>query len=127
MKKIMYLIGLLSSIAIAMGWLFSVLHWPGASELFNYGFIGFLLIFVPLFSFDRFKGRVKSALAERLKIALGCVSAVIVGISLVFKLLHLQGADQLLVVGMVMFAFGFLPFLYFTTYRKAISRSGQHE
>ena len=127
MKKVIYLIGLLSSIALAMGWLFSLLHWPGARQLFDSGFIGFLLVFVPLITFDHYKNLVKRAVVERLKLALGCLSAVIVGTSLVFKLLHLQGADHLLVVGMVIFAFGFLPFLFFTNYRKAISRSGQHE
>ena len=121
MKKFMYLLGLFSSIAIAVGWLFSVLHWPGAQELFNYGFLGFLLFFVPVFAFERFKVSQRGAFADRAKIILGAVSAVVVGFSLVFKLFHLQGADTLLVTGMVLFAFGFLPFLFFTTYRKAIS------
>lgn len=125
MKKVTYLIGLLSSIAIAVGWLFSVLHWPGASELFNYGFLGFLLLFVPMLAVDRFKVSLSKALSEKLKIVLGCASALLVGMSLVFKLLHLQGADILLIAGMLLFSFAFLPFLFFTMYRKSISRNPQ--
>ena len=40
---------------------------------------------------------------------------------------HPQADDRLLVVGMVIFAFGFLPFLFFTTYRKAISPSSKEK
>ena len=121
MKKVMYLVGLISSIAIAIGWLFSLLHWPGAYEMFNGGFLGFLLLFVPMLAIDRFKVGQGKATAGKLRIVLGCVSAVLVGMSLVFKLLHLQGADVLLIVGMLLFSFGFLPFLFFTMYRKSVS------
>ena len=113
MKKIMYLIGLITAGAISLGWLFTVLRWPGGYELFNYGFLGFLLLFIPLLAIDRYKVTLKKALSEKLKILIGSVSGIIVGISLVFKFLHLQGADQVLLVGMLMFTFGFLPVFIF--------------
>ena len=121
MKKVMYLIGLISAVALSLGWLFNVLSWPGGRELFNYGFLGFLLLFVPLLAIDRYKVTLRKALPEKLKILIGSVSGIIVGISLVFKFLHLQGADQVLIVGMLMFTFGFLPFLFFSMYKKAVS------
>ncbi|HKZ37517.1 MAG TPA: hypothetical protein VJ184_07710 [Chryseolinea sp.] len=121
MKKVMYLIGLITAGAVSLGWLFTVLRWPGGYELFNYGFLGFLLLFIPLFVIDRYKITLKKALSEKLKILMGSVSGIIVGISLVFKFLHLQGADMVLVVGMLMFTFGFLPFLFFSMYKKAVS------
>ncbi len=121
MKKVMYLIGLISAVALSLGWLFNVLGWPGGRELFNYGFLGFLLLFVPLLAIDRYKVTLRKALPEKLKILIGAVSGIIVGISLVFKFLHLQGADQMLFVGMLMFTFGFLPFLFFSMYKKAVS------
>jgi len=121
MKKVMYLIGLISAGAVSLGWLFTVLRWPGGYELFNYGLLGFLLLFMPLFAIDRYKINLKKALSEKLKIVMGSVSGVIVGISLVFKFLHLQGADIVFFVGMLMFTFGFLPFLFFSMYKKAVS------
>lgn len=121
MKKIMYSVGLLSSIAISLGWLFSVLHWTGGNQMFNFGFLGFLLVFVPMLAIDRYKVYIGKALSERLKIIIGSLSAFIIGLSLVFKLFHLQGADILLIVGMLMFTFGFLPFLFFRLYKKSIS------
>jgi hypothetical protein len=126
MKKIMYLIGLLSSISIGLGWLFSLLHLTGASEMFNYGFLGFLLLFIPMLAFDRYKLSLRKALSEKLRIILGLVSAFLVGIVVAFKILHLSGADTMLAVGMLIFIFGFLPFLFFNMYRKSISGSDRH-
>ena len=121
MKKIMYLIGLITAGAISLGWLFTVLGWPGGYELFNYGFLGFVLLFIPLLAIDRYRVTLKKALSEKLKILIGSVSGIIVGIAFVFKFLHLQGADIVLLVGILMFTFGFLPFLFFSMYKKAVS------
>ena len=127
MKKLMYVIGLLSSILIGLGWLFSILHWTGATEMFNYGFLGFLLLFIPMLAFDQYKLNVRKALSEKLKIVLGLISAFIVGIAVAFKVLHLSGADTMLAVGMLIFIFGFLPFLFFNLYRKSISGADRQQ
>lgn len=126
MKKVMYLIGLLSSISIGLGWLFNLLHLTGASEMLNYGFLGFLLLFIPMLAFDRYQLNVRKALSGKLRIILGVVSAFIVGIAVAFKILHLSGAETMLAVGMLIFIFGFLPFLFFKMYRKSISGSDRH-
>src|SRR5690606_22893862 len=81
MKRIIYAVGLLSAIAISLGWLFSVLRWPGGSELFNYGFLGFLLLFVPLLCIDRYKVYLRQAASEKLKIVLGSCSAIVIGLA----------------------------------------------
>lgn len=121
MKKVMYSIGLISATAISLGWLFITLRWPGGRELFNYGFLAFLLIFIPLLAVSRYKVTLRKALSEKLRIIVGSLSGFIVGLSMVFKILHLQGADILLVVGALLFTFGFLPFLFFGMYKKAVS------
>jgi hypothetical protein len=121
MKKVIYSIGLISAVVLSVGWLFTVLRWPGGYELFNYGFLGFLLLFIPLLAIDRYKANLKNALCEKLKVVVGSVSGIVVGISLVFKFLHLQGADIIFIAGMLLFSFGFLPFLFFSMYRKAVS------
>lgn len=121
MKKVMYSIGLVCAISISLGWLFSVLHWPGGSELFNYGFLGFMLLFVPMLTIDRYKVSLRKALSEKLRIIFGVVSALLTGLAAAFKFLHLAGADILLLTGMVLFTFGFLPFLFFNLYKKSVS------
>ena len=121
MKKVMYLIGLVSSISICIGWLFKILHWPGADELFLGGFLAFVLIFIPSVVIDRFRVAVnKTLLSEKLKIILGVLSGAATGLAVIFKIMHLPGADQLLIFGFLAFSFGFLPFLFFRMYRKAI-------
>ena len=119
MKKVMYSIGLITAVLVSLGWLFTTRRWPGGRELFNYGFLGFLLVFIPMIAIDRYRNTLRKTVAEKLRIVFGSVSGVIVGFSLVFKLLHLQGADVLLVAGSLMFTFCFLPALFFNMYKKA--------
>jgi hypothetical protein len=121
MKKLMYFIGLISAMSISLGWLFKILHWPGGGELFTYGFLAFVLLFLPLLAIDRYKLNLQAAMSEKLRLALGFGSAIVTGLAVLFKMLHLQGADMLLIGGALLFVFGFLPFLFFRMYRKAIS------
>lgn len=122
MKKLMYITGLLSSISISIGWLFKLLHWPGGGYLFTYGFLAFVLLFLPMLALDRYKLALNRVLSERLKIALGFISAVIYGLAVLFKLLHFQGADMLLALGTLLFSLGFLPFLFFRMYKKSLNK-----
>lgn len=121
MKKIMYSIGLISAICISMGMTFKILHMPGADELFNFGFFGFVLVFAPMITIDRYKQNLHKALSERLRLILGFLSAVLIGTSVLFKVFHLDNADVMLLVGIGFFSFGFLPFLFFSMYKKSIS------
>ena len=126
MRKIMYAIGLISTAALSLGWMFSLMHWPGGYQLFNSGFFAFLMLFVPMLAFDHYKRHARKTLLEKLKIFIGTFSSLIVGLSLVFKLFHLQGADIVLITGVLMFTFGFLPFLFFTMYKGSVSKPVLH-
>jgi|SRR5690606_886980 len=119
LKKVVYAVGLPSAISVSLGWLFLMLHWPGGSELFNYGLLVFLLVFVPLLGIDRYHVGTRR-MPEKGSMILGIISALVIGLALGFKLLHLQGADLLLVAGFVTFTFGFLPLLFFTMYWKSV-------
>jgi hypothetical protein len=122
MKKIIYVTGLICACMISMGWLFTLLRWPGGYEMFNIGFLAFLWVFVPMLAFDWYRARIRKKISERVRIILGTVTSFIVGLSSVFKLLHLQGADIVLIVGMLMFTFVFLPLLFFTLYKRAVDQ-----
>jgi hypothetical protein len=121
MKKIMYGIGLLSAISFVLGWAFGILHLPGAKELSINGFLGFVFVFVPLLAIDRFKSNIRWLLSDKLKFILGTLSALLIAAAMLFKIMHLPGADELFFAGAVLLAFGFLPFLFFTMYKKSIS------
>lgn len=121
LKKLMYLIGFVGSVSLTMGFAFKLLHMPYGTELSMFGFLTILLIFIPLLAIDRYKVSLSKAISVRLKIILGAVAAGITGLSGLFKLMHLQGADLLLMLGAIIAVFGFLPFYFFTMYKKSIS------
>ncbi|MBK7650864.1 MAG: hypothetical protein IPJ20_09075 [Flammeovirgaceae bacterium] len=121
MKKIMYSIGLITSISMTIGVTAKILHWPGSEELFTYGFVGFLLLFLPMLAIDRYKHNLSKSLSEKLRVGFGYLSAFLIVFSIAFKLFHLEGANLLLLSGMCLFSFGFLPFLFFNMYKKSIS------
>ncbi|WP_299261349.1 hypothetical protein [uncultured Aquimarina sp.] len=121
MKKLMYLIGFVGALTLTTGITFKILWYPGANKLFITGFLLLLLVFVPMLAFDRYKVAIAKTLSERLKIIMGCVSGIIVGLSGLFKLLHLMGAEVLLLAGAFIFAIGYLPFLFFTMYKRALA------
>jgi hypothetical protein len=116
MKKIIYLIGLLSTMAISIGWLFIILHLPGGSEIFNYGFLAFVLIFCPIYILKKLNTE-RSETLVRSKYIVGFISAVTSGIAVIFKILHLQGADEILISSFLIFTLGFLPLLFLDIYK----------
>jgi hypothetical protein len=120
MKGIVYSIGLFSAAALSLGWLFVLLRWPGGPEMLNYGSLVFLMIFVPLLVLSQRKTPLKLR-RDKLRQLIGITSSLTVGLSIVFKLFHLQGGELILVAGVLMFTFGFLPFLFFSLYKKAIA------
>ncbi len=121
MKKLMYLIGLITAIAMSFGWMFKILHWPGADELVTYGTIGFAFLYLPMLMVNHFKMTLNAALTEKIRLLLGFISGIIFCLAVVFKTLHLQGADMLLIGATLLFSFGFLPFMFFSMYKKSIS------
>lgn len=121
MKKLMFSIGFIGAVTLAAGVTSKLLNLPMGNSLFISGFLILLLIFIPLLAFDRYKVAISKALSERLKIILGGVSGLIVGLSGLFKLLHFQGAESLLMLGSLVFIVGFLPFLFFRMYKKSVA------
>ena len=113
--------GFIGSLVFTIGVTFKLLHLPGANELFVVGFIILLLVFIPLLILDRYRTEMSSMLTDRLKFIIGSISAIILGCSGLFKILHLQGANILLLIGAFVFAIGFLPLFFYSMYRKSIS------
>lgn len=121
-KKLMFFIGLTTSISMSVGWTFTILHWPGGGTLLTYGFLGFVLLFVPMVVINHFKTNLQGSKLEKFKIVLGLASGMVIASAVLFKLFHLQGADALLLAGGMLFSFGFLPFLFYSMYRKTLAR-----
>ncbi len=120
MRKILYTIGCLTSISFVSGWVMGMLHLPGARELSIYGFLGFVIIFLPVLSIDHHRARIKRTTLQKAKFLTGLSSALLVALSVIFKLLELQGAAELLTTGAGLFVVAFLPLQFYSMYRIAI-------
>jgi len=120
MKKLKYGIGLLASISVSVGYFLVLMNWPIGREIFNYGFLTLVLVFVPMLAYEQLQKSSDKVFHERMKLILGFSSAIIAGIGVAFKLMHLMGAGVLFGLGVALFAFGFLPFLFFSLYKKSL-------
>lgn len=121
MKKITFFVGCVCSMQISLGWLFKFLE-PSSSLgnlLFGVGFFGFLSLFVPLLAFQYLKSIGKSVF-EKIRFISGSTSIIMIGLAVLARLMHMPGADQVMVGGLSVFTFAFLPFLFFTMYRNSI-------
>ena len=116
MKKLLYLTGFLSAAALATGIAFKLLHISGGNQLFMVGYLGLFLIFIPLFVYERYKSTKQKT---PLTIVFGFIAAALTGLAGVFKMMHLQGADIMLMLGAAVFVLGFLPLFFFALYKKA--------
>jgi hypothetical protein len=121
MKLATYIIGLLSVMALTTGWVFATLHLPGASELGTVGLSGFTLIFLPLLVINKARIIMHAEPYQQIKFILGVSSTMLIGLSAIFKIMHLQGAPTMLMIGAFLFIFGFLPLFFFHLYKRAIA------
>lgn len=123
MKKLMFLIGCLCTMIIGMGWLLKFTHveGPAANLLFGIGSFGFLILFLPMIAIDHFRTSDKST-PEKWRFVFGMSSIIIIGIAILAMLMRTPGADEIMVLGLMIFTFGFVPVLYFTMYKKSIAQ-----
>ncbi|MCH2214806.1 MAG: hypothetical protein MK086_06505 [Flavobacteriales bacterium] len=121
MKKFIYSIGFIGAATLCVGTLFKAMYWQGGGVLFLTGLISLFLVFAPLLAIDRYKYEVSKALSTKIKFFSGAGGAAMIGISVIFKVFHLQGSSILFVTGVMVFVFGFLPFLFFSLYKNSIS------
>lgn len=120
MKRFFFTLGLVSSMALSMGLLFKLMHWPGANVMLLSGSVLFLLVFLPFWTLDKFKFKMAKNSFDRWRLLSGLGAGVLFGLSVVFKALHLMGAPWLLVASILIFVVLFLPFYFFKIYRKSL-------
>lgn len=120
MKKLMFSVGLIFSMTMSMGFLFKIMHWPGANNLLILGTVGMGFLFLPMVTLHLFRLKANQILSEKAKYLLGLGSGLLFTLSVVFKQFQLMGANTLFILSIVIFTFGFLPFLFFRMYKKSV-------
>lgn len=115
MKKLLYLIGLFSTIFTFFGSIFKIMHWPGASVMIIMGAFSFAFIFIPLLIFIKFKE--VSFLFDNFIYSIGIALGTILMVGFIFKLMHWPWATILMLSSIVIFNFVYIP-LYFISRLK---------
>ena len=122
MKKLLYAIGLVTSMSSAMGLMMKLLHMPGGEELVNFGFLGFAFLFLPMATLRRYRTDPAVFTHEKCKMLFGFLSAVMISLAVLFKMnMELEAAEILLISGTSIFSFGFLPLFFFGMYKRSAS------
>lgn len=116
-EKLKITFGLASAVVAGLGFVFKIMHFPGAVYLIAGGALLFLFGFLPFLFFRML--RKPDVLPEKLTITFGFASAILAGSGFIFKLMHLSGAGILIAGGALLFLFGFLPLLFFRMYQKS--------
>ena len=118
MKKLTYTTGLLASVSLATGILFKLMMWPGATMLLLIGVVLLFLVFIPYMAYEGMKSGVITKGMEKTRVLIGVFSSALIGLSVIFKLLHFRGASIVLVLGMALFIVGFLPLFFIKLYKN---------
>lgn len=121
MKKVMYLVGLLTTMSMSAGFMFRIFQWRGGLALLNYGIYGFVFIFVPMVTLNYLKTHPDHKTSNKLQNILGLLSGIVGGAGIAMKFSGITGADIVILVGALSFIFLFLPLLFFNLYKKAIA------
>ena len=116
MKKILYLIGLLSTAFTFLGSIFKIMHWPGASIMIIIGAFSFAFIFIPLLIFIKFKEVI--FLFDKFIYSIGVVLGTILMIGLIFKLMHWPWATVLMLSSIVIFNFVYIPVYFLSRFKR---------
>ena len=116
MKKILYLIGLLSTAFTFLGSIFKIMHWPGSYVMIIIGAFSFAFIFIPLLIFIKFKEVI--FLFDKFIYSIGVVLGTILMVGFIFKLMHWPWATVLMLSSIVIFNFVYIPVYFLSRFKK---------
>jgi hypothetical protein len=116
MKKIMNGAGIFSAITLLTGLYFKFSHFPGAAILLILGISSASLIFLPLMFV--LKSKEKKSLKDKLIIGLGGIAAILLSMSILFKVMYWPFAGLMSYLALGIIGFVFLPAYFFTGIRN---------
>ena len=119
MKKIAYFSGTLASMSLICGALFKVMHWPGANIMLIIGTLTLTFLFLPYFFYMQFKEQTEKK--GKIISTLGMITAALLCISALFKILHWPGAAAM-IVGFTIFFVLFIPLYMINGMRNPLTK-----
>jgi uncharacterized membrane protein len=115
MKKTMYLTSIMVTAFMILFSLFKIFHLPGAGALFVITVVLFSSLFLPLVILIKLKDESKKT--EKMVYSFGFLLGISTSIGVLFKLMHWPYAGILMLSGVSIFTFIYVPLYYITQSR----------
>lgn len=119
MKKVTFGFGLTSTFLLLAGTIFKLMHWPGANIMFMMGAVILALIYLPLILRHKLK---ESPNNEAILHISGFVGLAFTTVGTLFKIMHWPGASALLMFGMGVLAFLYVPIYFYRKYQVSANK-----
>ena len=119
MKKVTFTFGLTSTFLLLAGTIFKLMHWPGASIMIVLGSGLLVLAYLPLILHYKLK---ESPSSEYVMHIAGWVGLSFTVLGVLFKVMHWPGAGIILLGGISVMAFLYVPIYFYKQYRTSVNR-----
>ncbi|MCF8257092.1 MAG: hypothetical protein K9J06_06045 [Flavobacteriales bacterium] len=119
MKKVTFTFGLTSTFLLLAGTIFKLMHWPGASIMIVLGAGLLVLAYLPLILHYKLK---ESPSNEYIMHISGWVGLSFSVLGVLFKVMHWPGAGAILLGGMAVLAFLYVPIYFYKQYHTSVNR-----
>lgn len=116
MKKIMLYSGTFAAVVLSFGIILKFMHWPGAAICIVLGLFALSFIFLPLLFTLKIKEKQQNT--DKAILIIGAISAILISIGVLFKIMHWPGANMLTSASLMIMLFVFLPVYFFTGIRN---------
>lgn len=116
MKKIMLIVGTMATGILGFGLLLKFMHWPGAAVCIVFSVFLLSFIFFPLLFILKIKEKQQNT--DKVILFIGTLSAMLISVGLVFKIMHWPYANMLIMSAFFMMLLLFLPIYFFTGIRN---------
>jgi hypothetical protein len=117
MKKTVYFSGFVATFCILIGLMFKIMHWPGATAILITGNLSLSVCLLAIL-YGLLTNKTTFPRMTYSRILFGVVGGMLLASGIFFKIMHWPGASILLVLGMFLITFIFLPIFFWQLYRS---------
>jgi hypothetical protein len=117
MKKTVYFSGFVAAFCILIGLMFKIMHWPGATAILITGNLSLSVCLLAIL-YGLLTNKTTFPRMTYSRILFGVVGGMLLASGIFFKIMHWPGASILLVLGMFLITFIFLPIFFWQLYRS---------
>jgi len=118
MKRFTYSSSFIAAFCISAGMTLKVQHWTGGRQLLLAGLLALIVTCITLLS-NSLKHVKNHSLAYNTRVLTGFTSGLLIAIGGIIKMLQWPGSDIVMVTGLMVLNFVFLPLFFYHLYKQA--------